>query len=74
MIKVQISDASLKLLEAHARGRFVSGARQVGRRHDGRDAAWEVELDDEVADRLSAVDPDPDKAIAMVCGGQVGNA
>lgn len=64
-----ITGAARALLEAHT----LPGHRLGGSKRVGPDA-WEIEVDDDVAVRLEALDPDPSKAITMACSTGVGHA
>lgn len=68
-MKVIISAASRALLAAH-----VLPGRQLADLPALPDGRFEVDLDEEVFWHLSALDPDPDRAIAQLCSTGVGHA
>ena len=67
MVSIVISPAAKALLDAHSTfGRCVGDQRQDGQ--------FVIDVDEEVADRLAAIDPDPSAAIVLLCGVGAGNA
>ena len=68
-VSIAVSDDSIALLRAH-----VAPDKQLAvglRLPRGR---WAIEVDDEVAAALAAIDADPDKAIAILCTTGVGHS
>lgn len=67
-VRVVVKKASFELLRQHAMGQMSSGFKE---RADGMVV---LDLDDDVADRLAQINPDPDQAIRAVCTRQFGRA
>lgn len=68
MITLAISAASHALLSARAERGFIY---QVRKNADGQ---FVIDVDEEVAAGLASIDPDPDKAIHVLCTTGVGRA
>jgi len=68
MHRVIINANSLQLLRANTPGYRLVGERVLGTN------TIEIQLDNEVLERLKQIDPDIDKAISKACSGQFGNA
>lgn len=68
-VSIAVTQHALDLLRAHvAPGRYLA----VGLRlPDGR---WAIDVDAEVHVRLLAIDPDPSRAIEILCTTGVGHA
>lgn len=67
-MRITISAESRALLEAHSVSGILVGATPTAA---GR---FEIEIDYEVATRLTAIDGDVDVAIRTLCTGMMGNA
>lgn len=65
---IAVTDETKRLLDAHTITGVCAGGRQC------EDGTWLLVIDDEIAGRLAAIDPDVDVAIRQACAGQIGRA